>query len=77
MTALFSIGQPINWTGFGIAVAIAIGVSLVLAALILLINRFCQVKEDPRIKEVTQCLAGANCGACGYPGCSGFAKALA
>jgi electron transport complex protein RnfB len=35
-----------------------------------------EVKEDPRIKQVTQLLPGANCGACGYPGCEGFAKEI-
>lgn len=73
---LLAIGQAINWASVGIAVAIVAGVSLVLGVLILLISKACTVKEDPRIGEVEKCLAGANCGACGYPGCSGFAKAL-
>jgi len=34
------------------------------------------VEVDPRIEEVEECLPGANCGACGYPGCAGFAKAV-
>ena len=76
LNMLSEIGRDIQWDKFGIALAIVIGVSLVLGVLILLISKFCQVKEDPRIKEVQDCLAGANCGACGYPGCSGFAKAL-
>lgn len=75
-TLLFAVGQDIQWASLGIAVAIVVGVALVLGVLILLISKFCQVKEDPRIKEIEGCLAGANCGACGYPGCSGFAKAL-
>ncbi|OAA30975.1 Fe-S cluster protein [Kosmotoga arenicorallina S304] len=33
------------------------------------------VKEDPRIKLAEAALPGINCGACGFPGCSGFAKA--
>lgn len=33
------------------------------------------VYEDPRIAEVENLLAGANCGGCGYPGCSGAAEA--
>lgn len=33
------------------------------------------VWEDPRIKQVTGLLPQANCGGCGYPGCSGFASA--
>jgi len=35
------------------------------------------VKEDPRVKLVEAALPGINCGACGFPGCSGFAKAYA
>ena len=35
------------------------------------------VSEDPRIGEIRDCLPGANCGACGFSGCDGYAKALA
>ena len=34
-----------------------------------------EVKEDPRIAQITEILPGANCGGCGYPGCGGFAAA--
>lgn len=34
------------------------------------------VFTDPRISEILNILPNANCGACGYPGCSGFAKAV-
>jgi formate dehydrogenase (NADP+) beta subunit len=34
------------------------------------------VYEDPRIGAVENYLAGANCGGCGYPGCSGAAEAI-
>ncbi len=34
------------------------------------------VPVDPRVEQVEDVLPGANCGACGYPGCSGFAKAV-
>lgn len=34
------------------------------------------VKEDTRFTEIRACLPGANCGACGYTGCDGYAKAL-
>jgi len=34
------------------------------------------VDTDERIEKVRDCLAGANCGACGYPGCEGFAAAV-
>jgi len=46
------------------------GVGLALAA-----KRFA-VKVDPRVERVLEVLPGANCGACGYPGCAGFADAV-
>ncbi|MCR4398552.1 MAG: RnfABCDGE type electron transport complex subunit B [Firmicutes bacterium] len=34
------------------------------------------VEVDPRVAKVRDCLPGANCGGCGYPGCDGFAEAV-
>lgn len=34
------------------------------------------VWEDPRIAQVENCLAGANCGGCGYTGCAACAAAI-
>lgn len=34
------------------------------------------IKMDPRIERIEAALPGANCGACGLAGCSGFAKAI-
>ncbi|MBU1726495.1 MAG: RnfABCDGE type electron transport complex subunit B [Candidatus Omnitrophica bacterium] len=46
------------------------GVGLALAA-----KKFC-VETDPRLDKVYAKLPGANCGACGMPGCMGFAEGL-
>jgi electron transport complex protein RnfB len=35
------------------------------------------VEVDPRVEKLLEILPGANCGGCGYPGCAGFAQALA
>ena len=35
------------------------------------------VEVDPKEAAVRECLAGANCGGCGFPGCDGYAKAVA
>lgn len=35
------------------------------------------VQEDPRVEMLLEALPGANCGACGYSGCVGYAEALA
>lgn len=34
------------------------------------------METDPRIEEIREVLPGANCGACGYPGCDGLAAAI-
>jgi electron transport complex protein RnfB len=34
------------------------------------------VKVDERFPAIRECLPGANCGACGFSGCDGYAKAL-
>lgn len=35
-----------------------------------------RVVKDEKEEQIESLLAGANCGGCGYPGCSGFAQAL-
>ena len=39
-------------------------------------SRIFYVYEDPRIAQVEDCFAGANCGGCGYAGCSAAAVAV-
>ena len=34
------------------------------------------VKRDARVEKICDALPGANCGACGAPGCSGFAEGV-
>lgn len=34
------------------------------------------VEVDPRVEALLQIMPGANCGACGHPGCAGFAEAV-
>jgi Na+-translocating ferredoxin:NAD+ oxidoreductase RNF subunit RnfB len=50
------------------------GVGLVFAFFIALAYWKLRVWEDPRIDAVASMLPGANCGACGLPGCRGFAE---
>jgi Na+-translocating ferredoxin:NAD+ oxidoreductase RNF subunit RnfB len=35
------------------------------------------VETDPRVAQIREALPGVNCGACGYPGCDGYAAAIA
>lgn len=44
-------------------------------ALALIGNKFA-VKENPARNAVREALPGANCGACGYPGCDAYADAI-
>ncbi len=60
-----------------IAVAVLGGLSLVLGLLIILILKFFEVEKDPLVEELLEILPGANCGACGYPGCEQFAAEVA
>lgn len=46
------------------------GIGLALAA-----HKF-HVKGNPKVEEVLEVLAGAQCGGCGYPGCEGYAEAV-
>ena len=39
-------------------------------------SKIFEVKKDPREEAVLGCLAGANCGGCGFPGCGGLAAAI-
>lgn len=56
------------------SVGIMAGVGLVFAGIIALAYWRLRVWEDPRINVVAAMLPGANCGACGFPGCHGFAE---
>jgi len=39
-------------------------------------SKIMYVKVDERVIKLQEILPNANCGACGYPGCSGYAQAL-
>lgn len=55
---------------------LTLGIIALIAAVILFIcaKKFA-VDEDPRLGQVAAILPQANCGGCGFPGCSGFAAA--
>ncbi len=67
----------INISSVLTVIGIVAVISIVFAILIVTVSKLCFVKEDERVKSVSEQLAGANCGGCGYAGCSDFAKALA
>ena len=53
-----------------------LGLGVVCAAILTAASRIFYVYEDPRIAQVEACFAGANCGGCGYTGCSAAAVAV-
>ena len=59
-----------------IAVIVLGGIALVSAVVLYVCSKKFAVHEDPRLAQVAEILPGANCGGCGYPGCSGMAAAL-
>ena len=52
------------------------GMGVVFGACLGVASEVFKVEEDPRIGQVLECLPGANCGGCGFPGCGGCASAI-
>lgn len=65
---------PVDIVIYGLVVlgglGIVFGVALAFVA-----ARF-TVKVDPKVEQVRETLPGANCGACGFAGCMGYAEAV-
>lgn len=59
-----------------IAVMVLGAIGLIAAVVLFAASKKFAVYEDPRIAQVGEVLPGANCGGCGFPGCSGMADAL-
>ena len=59
-----------------IAVVVIGAIGLIAAVVLFAASKKFAVYEDPRIAQVGEVLPGANCGGCGFPGCSGMADAL-
>lgn len=60
-----------------IAVAIVAGIGLIIGLILAIASAVMAVPTDEKVEALTEALPGANCGACGYSGCSGYATALA
>lgn len=52
------------------------GMGLLFGAVLAFASKRFAVEKDPRVEAIHEVLPGANCGACGYPGCDGFAQAV-
>ncbi|MBO5416393.1 MAG: RnfABCDGE type electron transport complex subunit B [Clostridia bacterium] len=60
-----------------LAVIVVCSIGILCAVVLVIAARFFSVEENEKIGAIRECLPGANCGACGYAGCDGYAKALA
>lgn len=59
-----------------IPVAVMAGLALLFGVGLAVASRVFHVKADERIALVRDALPGANCGACGFSGCDGYAEAV-
>ena len=60
-----------------IAIAIVTVIGLLCAAMLVAAAKVMAVRTDETVSNLRALLPGANCGACGYAGCDGYAEALA
>lgn len=60
-----------------IATATLVLIGLICAIILAVASKIFEVKINPKTEQIRSCLPGANCGACGYAGCDGYAHALA
>lgn len=66
-----------NWTLVLLSVAGLGGLGLIIGIVLAIASVKLAVKVDAREAAVRAVLPGANCGACGFPGCDGYAAAVA
>jgi Na+-translocating ferredoxin:NAD+ oxidoreductase RNF subunit RnfB/thioredoxin reductase len=59
-----------------IATLLLMGLGLAASIMLAIASKVFYVWEDPRIEQVEEALLGANCGGCGYAGCSAAAEAV-
>jgi len=59
-----------------LSIAIVGGLGLIFSVGLSIASIYLTIKTDLRYEKMLSVLASANCGACGYPGCSGYAKAI-
>lgn len=73
---LMSIVGSFSLQGVGIATVIVAAVGLFIGLFLGFAAKTFEVKVDERELLVRDCLPGANCGGCGYPGCDGLTSAI-
>ena len=59
-----------------IPVLIVAGIGLLAGIILAVASAIMAVPKDEKAEAILEVLPGANCGACGFSGCSGYAAAL-
>lgn len=62
--------------GIVTAVIVVVIIGLIVAVVLAVASVFMAVPTDEKVEKLTEALPGANCGSCGFSGCSGYALAL-
>jgi len=60
-----------------IPIIIVVAIGVFAGLLLAFASKFMAVPSDEKTEKIRECLPGANCGACGYSGCDGYAAAIA
>ena len=60
-----------------LAILLVGGIGLIAGAGLAIASVLMAVPRDEKAEQIESLLPGANCGACGYSGCAGYAAALA
>ncbi|MDR2659032.1 MAG: RnfABCDGE type electron transport complex subunit B [Spirochaetaceae bacterium] len=60
-----------------VTIIFAAALAFILSVLLAIFRKVFNVKTDVLVSLIRDTLPGANCGACGFPGCDGFATAVA
>jgi electron transport complex protein RnfB len=59
-----------------VTLAVLAGLGIVFGIALALVAAKFAVEVDPKVEKVRETLPGANCGACGFAGCMGYAEAV-
>ena len=58
-------------------IVILFGTGLIVGVAIALVVKYYGVAANPLLEKINELMPGANCGGCGYAGCSAYAQAMA
>ena len=64
-------------SGIMIAVISLCAIAAVCGIVLVVASKYMSVPQNEKFPAIRACLPGANCGACGFAGCDGYATALA